>query len=239
MKLKWTQPVNAAGDEILKLKYASELLVISQTGSRAYGTNRPDSDYDYRGVYCAPLKAYAGITTPTQTIDIPEPDITLYELKHFCKLAADANPTILEILWCGQRQTSPQGDKLIANRKLFLSKRIAKTYAGYAMAQLGKAKEGTGGSRGQNHLKREKFKLHTIRLVDAGYAGVTTGEIPVKVKDPEWLWDMARKPLDEIEAYVKVKKEAIDRALAHSDLPDLPDYDAINDLMYEIRKEIA
>ena len=238
MKLKWTQPIKATEDEILKLRYDAELLVIAQTGSRAYGTNRPDSDYDYRGVYCAPLREYAGLSEPKQTIDIAEPDITLYELKHFCKLAAGANPTILEILWCGQRQTGPLGDKLIANRKLFLSKRIAASYAGYAKDQLKKAKEGTGGSRGQNHLKREKFKLHTIRLVDAGYAGVTTGEIPVKVKDPEWLWDMARKPLDEIEKYVNTRFYAIERALAHSDLPDVPDYDAINDLMYEIRKEI-
>lgn len=236
LKTKWVAPIKASQ---ARLPEDYDLSILAQTGSRAYGTNRPDSDYDYRGVYVAPMSAYGSLAEPKKTIDISDPDITLYELKHFCKLAAAANPSILEVLWCGQRQTTPVGDLLIANRKLFLSKRIAASFGGYAKDQLQRAQNGTGGSRGQNQYKRTKFKLHTLRLVNAGFTALTTGEVPVKVKDPEWLWTMAAKPVEDVQVYVDTKLRQMDAALARTELPDVPDYEVINQLMIEIREEVS
>jgi len=59
------------------------------------------------------------------------------------RLAADANPNILELLFsppdCIKLMT-PYMEKLIDNRDLFISKKIRFTYAGYAFNQLKRIK---------------------------------------------------------------------------------------------------
>jgi predicted nucleotidyltransferase len=176
-----------------------ELALLAQTGSRAYGTDHADSDYDFKGVYVGRLRSVLSLAPPPKTIDLKDPnDVVIYELSHFCKLAASANPTVLEILWSEEHLAGTLGSLLRQNRKAFLSKRVVQTYGGYALAQQKKAEAGTGGSRGVEHYKREKFHKHTLRLLMAGAHALRTGEVLVKLDDVHILdLDSTRSPSDE------------------------------------------
>lgn len=215
-------------------------VLVAQTGSRAYGTQREDSDFDFKGIYVADNKRLFSLRPAAQTFDRQEPhDTTVFELAHFAKLAAKNNPTVLEILWSDSYWASPEGEYLRAIRPLFLSKNIANTYGGYAVSQVRKAREGTGGSRGQDHYKREKFKLHTLRLLYAGQHALATGEIKVRLEPDEVaaLRGQAQLPMAEFEASVTLAKYALDQALETTVLPDEPRWDLIDEAIFNLRTQ--
>ncbi len=213
-----------------------DLAILARTGSHAYGTARPDSDDDYRGVYLVPTRDLYRLRRPAASFDRLDPDVTLYEVSKFASLAAAANPTALEILWCEPLHLSPAGQMLRAHRQAFLSRRVLKTYRGYARHQLARAQAGTGGSRGQAHLRREKFLLHTIRLAEAGLHLLRTGEVQVRVPDPEGLWARARSGFDAVAVEFTDLDVRLAEAVACSPLPQDPDLDTIDELLIALRR---
>ncbi|OBQ34375.1 MAG: nucleotidyltransferase [Anabaena sp. MDT14b] len=125
-------------------------IFIGLAGSHGYGLNRPESDYDYRGVFIAPKSYYLGFNTIEQKdagwdepglfpfIDGNE-DTVIYELRKVTQLLANANPNVLELLWLTNYPfKSEVGQHLIDHRDLFLSKKVKHTYTGYAFAQIKK-----------------------------------------------------------------------------------------------------
>lgn len=113
-------------------------------GSQAYGTDRPGSDLDIRGVCIPPSNYYLGFLDRFEQAEFKgNPDIVVYELKKFFKLCADCNPNALEILFTDPRHhliTTFLGDQLLEQRNKFLSRKAKHTFSGYAMAQLKKIK---------------------------------------------------------------------------------------------------
>jgi predicted nucleotidyltransferase len=66
-------------------------------------------------------------------------DLTIFDITKYVRLAADANPNVLELIFLDQRdvlQSTDEWDLLRANRDLFLSKKVKYTYTGYAHSQL-------------------------------------------------------------------------------------------------------
>lgn len=64
---------------------------------------------------------------------------SVYALAKFVRLAADANPSILEVLFCRDaevRVCTPLGERLRAARHLTLSTRAAESFSGYGLQQL-------------------------------------------------------------------------------------------------------
>ncbi|MFK7926651.1 MAG: nucleotidyltransferase domain-containing protein [Myxococcota bacterium] len=135
----------------------THLLVVA--GSRAYGLNRPDSDVDLRGVAVPPaaflhgflrrfeqeddpeaLGVFRSVLTQVEAGAAPEKvEGSVYDLIKFIRLASDANPNMLDVLFGRDEEVRVQtavGRRLREERGRFLSKRVAKTYAGYARGQL-------------------------------------------------------------------------------------------------------
>ena len=113
------------------------------TGSRAYGTNRPGSDEDIRGVFLVPPLEYALLTTPPQQVADERSDRVYYSLRRFAELATGSNPNALELFWLPPDcilLDSPRFARLRENRALFLSRRAVDTHIGYALAQIKKAR---------------------------------------------------------------------------------------------------
>lgn len=108
-------------------------------GSRAYGTFRETSDYDYKGVTVPPRRYRDGFIHHFEQAEIKEPDAVIYGLQKFMALATDCNPNIIEVLWVeekGRLICTPAGQLLVDNRANFLSQKAVYTFRGYAMAQL-------------------------------------------------------------------------------------------------------
>lgn len=200
--------------------------LLTVAGSRAYGLARPDSDTDYRGVYIAPLAEMVGLDDPRGTYVCDEPDLAVHELRKFCKLAAAANPSILEVFVSPVEQATPEGHRLREALPLFLSRRVAQTHGGYARQQLQKAKAAP---------ERPKLRLHLVRLMEQGLHLLETGELRVEVDDPDWLHEIAGLPMPRLEEFFNARDRQLARALESSPLPEEPDRDAINRLMVELR----
>jgi hypothetical protein len=114
-------------------------IFLTQAGSHAYGTNIASSDMDIRGIAIAPRNYYLGFLEVFEQAESKEPDFVVFELKKFMKLATEANPNVLELLWTAPENhlvVTTAAETLIANRELFLSQKAKHTFSGYAMSQL-------------------------------------------------------------------------------------------------------
>jgi uncharacterized protein len=114
-------------------------IYMTQHGSRAYGTSIPTSDIDIRGIAIAPKEYYLGMTNNFEQATSKDPDLVIFELRKFLKLASDCNPNALEIIFTDEQDhffVSKIGQLLLDNRNLFLSKRVKFTFQGYAHSQM-------------------------------------------------------------------------------------------------------
>ncbi len=120
------------------------LILKTVAGSRAYGTNRPESDIDERGIFVAPIQNYINIDSPKiEQIQYEINDVVYFELSKYMKLLLEQNPNVVELLWTDKSDIlycNEFGKLLIDNRSEFLSIKIKESFVGYAMAQLKRIK---------------------------------------------------------------------------------------------------
>lgn len=147
------------------------------TGSHAYGLATPESDYDYKGIAIPPIEYFLGSNLIFEQYEEKGMDRVIYEIRKFVKLATDCNPNIIELLWVPTwciKIITPLGEKLLAMRELFLSKKARHTFSGYAIAQLKRIK---------THRKwlldpplskptRSDFELPEVSVITADIQGV-------------------------------------------------------------------
>jgi len=114
-------------------------IFLTRHGSHAYGTNLPTSDVDYKGFAIPPRAYFLGCTQHFEQTESHDPDLVIYDLRKFLALAADCNPSIIEVLWTAPEDHVVQtawGEALREQRRLFLSRKARHTFSGYAMSQL-------------------------------------------------------------------------------------------------------
>ncbi len=125
---------------LYELKNSQNILFEALSGSYAYGLNLPSSDKDIRGVFYSPKEEFFGFTRAEQISD-EKSDIVYFELERFVSLLLKNNPTALELLATPKDcviYKSPLMEKLKIEN--FLSKLCKNSFAGYATAQIRKAK---------------------------------------------------------------------------------------------------
>ena len=76
------------------------VLLLTPTGSRLYGTHRPDSDHDFWAVVLEGVK-------PSHKV-VGEEDVAVIPLKHFQEMLNKGVPQALEALWSPQAQFHAQ-----------------------------------------------------------------------------------------------------------------------------------
>ncbi len=112
-----------------------DLLIMA--GSRLYGTDTPNSDYDYRGFIVPPFEYLAGLNNFEHHI-LREPDTIIYSIKRFFELLILGDPTAYEILFAPETniiERSDIGGIVLRNRSLFACKRFARRIGGYAQSE--------------------------------------------------------------------------------------------------------
>lgn len=114
------------------------IILLTIGGSHAYGLNNKDSDLDIRGVALHSKEELLGTSNFEQFLN-QETDTVIYSISKFISLASQCNPNIIEILGCRDEDylyISPLGQLLLDNKDLFISKKAAKSFSGYATSQL-------------------------------------------------------------------------------------------------------
>lgn len=237
------ETTDAVDELFARLPAGSILMMTLVGGSHSYGSERPDSDFDLRSIYVVPLDELLRVWgAPPRTLSHSSEDVWMWELEHFVSLAGRANPNALELLWAPYLNLGPFGMHLRANRGLFLSRQVYTTHMGYARGQLGRAMKGTGGSRGQAHLRREKFLFHTLRIAYQARRILEQGaDFKLRLSDAErdYMWSAAQTGdpaavaglLDEMTPAIRAAYEA-------SWLPERPDAEALNQLVLHIRRAL-
>jgi predicted nucleotidyltransferase len=126
------------------------VIYLVMSGSRAYGTDTPDSDTDLRGVLVEPKHRLLGLE-PFEQFEELRTDTVIFGLKKFAALLSKANPNTIELLGVDEDCIvimTVKGELLRSNSGLFLSARVASSFGNYAIAQL---------RRLQNALYRDSF----------------------------------------------------------------------------------
>ncbi len=201
------------------LRAHTHLLVVA--GSRAFGVHHADSDVDVKGVAIPPGEWFHGCLrhfeqatdgaamaefladlepAEREAVTRTKLEGTVFEIRKFLRLAAEANPNILEVLYCRDdevRIMTAIGQKLRSSRDIFLSARARHTFGGYATAQL---------KRIETHRRwlldppnqepvREAFGLPARTVIPADQLAAATAAIRTRVDD----WDVDLSALAEPE----------------------------------------
>lgn len=205
------------------------------TGSVAYGLNTENSDVDIKGVYLLPTKEVLSLRfNPEKTTkDHVDPDWVYHEVGKFMKLVISGNPTVTELLYLNDYTTlTPVGQMLIDNRSYFLSHdAIMNAYRGYAFSQAKRLNNRT--EQGLDGFA--KHTRHCFRLLMQARQLLETGTLDVRVtpQQREYLFEMGEKTADEVvEEFMRQDREFEN---VKSILPEKPDMDKLNALLYEIR----
>ena len=127
-----------------------------RSGSSLYGTFiEGKSDLDFIGIYLNSPEEILGLNSSgiiddsfvskqenSNKNDKDAIDCTYYELRKYCKLCLNANPTMLEVLFANKNnivECNEFGKQLIENRYKFLSTKIKHSFLGYSFGQKKKS----------------------------------------------------------------------------------------------------
>lgn len=166
-------------------------IYMTRHGSHAYGTSLPTSDLDLRGVAIAPARYQLGYLDTFEQAVSSDPDLTVFSLQKFFKLASDCNPNVLEILYTDESDhllRTTAGDRLLAVRDAFLSQKVKHTFSGYAAAQLKRIKlHRRWLMSGITHQPtRAEFGLPERTVIPADQ--LAAAEAGIRKKLDEWEW---------------------------------------------------
>lgn len=117
-------------------------------GSHAYGLNTPTSDLDIKGICIEPKEYFFGFAKNFEDFTQEaskgyENDLVIYSFKKFAKLATDANPTIIEVLFGSDEDIlfcNKYGQEIRDFRQNFLSAKAKHRFLGFAHSQLKRIK---------------------------------------------------------------------------------------------------
>lgn len=148
----------------------NNIILLALGGSRAYGTNLPESDIDVRGISINPSRQIFGLENDFEQVVETNTDTTIYSLNKMVKLLLSCNPNTIEILGCRPEDylyVTPYGQMILDNAKNFLSIRAIDTFGGYARSQYNRLEHALLGN-GNNDDKKLNMLLHSLQCaIDA------------------------------------------------------------------------
>ena len=133
-------------------------------GSHAYGTNTESSDVDLRGCVMNSAKDILGMSNFENFVDSGT-DTTIYAFNKLIKLLYNCNPNVIEMLGCKPEHyfyLSDVGQKMIDNQRMFLSRRAAYTFGGYAFSQLRRLENAIA----RDKLTQERKEAHIKNSIE-------------------------------------------------------------------------
>lgn len=238
------------------------LIYLTLIGSRAYGIENKNSDYDYYGVCMIPRKNIFpqeyGLLLGYDNIPVFEQwkkdhftdsdsgkdmEITIYGIVRYFDLLCGGNPNIIESLYTNREHvlfSNTVGEKIRENRSLFLSKQSFYKTRSYAFAQLKKMDRIPVGNRLEDYKKygySTKFAAHVIRLMDNCEQIITNKHIDLQ-RNREMVKSIrnGEYTLKQIKEYAHEKELILEKLSAESDLRNKVNKDEIREILLDCIK---
>lgn len=173
---------------------------LTRHGSHAYGLNTATSDEDFKGFCVATWDYYLGYLKKFEQAECKDPDCVIYDIRKFFNLAADCNPSIIEVLYTDQSDwvlVSPIFKEIAGARDLFLSQKAQHTFSGYALSQLKRIKRHYEWLHNppKEEPTRAKFKLPEHTVIPADQRAAVAAAVQGKLAEWDGLMDF--DPLDQ------------------------------------------
>lgn len=222
----------------------THVLLSGIVGSTAYGLAGPGSDIDRLGIFAVDTEDLHGLRSPAESHVTSGPDRTLHEAAKWCRLALGGNPTVMELVWLPAELyevRTPLGNELVGIRSAFLSaKRVRDAYLGYATQQFRRLEARGDGSFSADTRKRTaKHARHLKRLCHQGLELYTTGQLTIRVDDPQAYLDFGEQVAADAEAARPLLAEYEAAFDEHrSTLPDQPDEAAVESWLLRVRAHL-
>lgn len=232
---------------------------LAESGSTAYNTHGPDSDFDFFG-FVTPKKHVlfphlAGVLegfgdqgekfqrwSESHVIDKDdgrEYDFCLLSIVHFVELCRKNNPDQIDVLFVPReciRHITSTGEIIRENRHKFLSKQVYARYKGYAYSQINKSiKCDNIGARKEIREKYgydTKFASHTLRLVYEAEMILAEGDLDLRrhCEHIKFVKNGGMK-LDEVIKWFAEKEKYLEKLYQNSKLPEHPDESVIRSIL--------
>jgi predicted nucleotidyltransferase len=241
-----TEPTHA---ESLRLALDGQILR-GTVGSTVHGLHLAEQDdRDEMGVAVAPPAYVLGLRRWEHHVERTQPegvrsgpgdlDLVVYELRKYCRLALNGNPTVLLLLWSPDvLHVDELGQELRDLAPVFLSRAVGDRYRGYLRAQ----KERLLGLRGQTGVRRPelveahgydtKFAMHVLRLAVQGREILETGRLTLPIPEPDRGTIRSVRSgevsYDEVLARIDEAERALEAAHEATTLPEHPDADRVD-----------
>ncbi len=136
-------------------------------GSRAYGTNLPDSDIDIRGIAVRRKEDILLGKDFESIVDI-DTDTTIYSLDKIFELLSNCNPNTIELLGLEKNDylyINEIGKMILDNKNIFLSNKCVDSFNGYATSQLYRLQQKTNTALTEEELNKHISKVLNNMLI--------------------------------------------------------------------------
>ncbi len=163
------------------------VLLSGVVGSVAYGLAHAGSDVDRLGMFAAPTADLHGLRRPPESHVSTDPDVTWHEARKAVRLILSCNPTAGEPLWLESYETrTALGEELVALRgRLLHAKGVRDAYLGYAGQQFRRLLTRDPATSAARAAHAAKHARHLVRLPRQAEELHTTGELTVRLADPD------------------------------------------------------
>ena len=152
------------------LEIGKNIILLGLGGSYAYGTNKEGSDIDIRGIALnSKSDILAGTVDKFEQVTETNTDTVIYSLNKIVNLLLNVNPNTIEMLGLDPDQyiyLSDEGKMLVDNAHLFLSKKCAHSFGGYANSQLYRLNQKSAHSMSQAGLEQHILKTMEFMQTD-------------------------------------------------------------------------
>jgi hypothetical protein len=231
-------------------QYPKSTILVVEVGSTAHGTGLPGGeDHDEIAIWTegpsdlfalrdAEPRARSERTQPEGMPSGPgDTDRMLYTLRHFLRLAADGNPSIMMVLWAPIIEATDLGTSLRELAPKFVGRHLVPRYRGYMKAQVDRLLGVRGGRHGR--LRHDetgagfdtKYAMHAARLGYQGIELLRDGKLtlPIAGMAGDWLREVRAGLVsrDDWEARVRELDEQLAGLATDETIPSGPDRDAI------------
>lgn len=152
----------------------NNIILLGIGGSHAYGTDKPDSDLDVRGISLN-SKFEILLGKDFEKVVDDSTDTTIYSFSRIIDLLYESNPNCIECLGLKPEHylyLSSIGKELLDNKEMFLSKKVIPKFKGYANRQLYEANQLSTHVMHQTEL--ETHILKTLQHMQIDFVGKYT-----------------------------------------------------------------
>lgn len=234
-------------------------IAVLRVGSQLYGTNTPESDDDYIGIYIEPkpyrlgrkrcefVEFKSNSSSSGKRNQKGDLDCTFYGLDKWFGLLGNNNPNQLELLFVNDRNTiftTEAFQEVLKQRSIFISKKLKHSFAGYAYSQINRNEVKSGNQTGRKEMIAKfgfdpKLCSHALRLYTESYDFLVRGEIDFPLYNNQELLDlkMGKVPYEKFQERCAYYEPLIEKAYIESKLQHGPDWEAIDKLQIKLYED--